>query len=136
METKQFKEDFEKFKKEFSESKFWHKLQQFGRSAGIKVTYSALLLYYLIKDEHVPVTTKAVLIGALGYFIFPIDIIPDVIPILGFADDLAVLLYAITEASKYITEEIQEKAKIKLTDWFGKFDESEVEDIDSKINRN
>ena len=135
METKQFKEDFEKFKKEFSESKFWHKLQKFGRSAGIKVTYSALLLYYLVKDEHVPITTKAVLIGALGYFIFPIDIIPDVIPILGFADDLAVLLYAITEASKYITVEIQEKAKIKLTDWFGKFDESEVEDIDSKINK-
>jgi uncharacterized membrane protein YkvA (DUF1232 family) len=127
--------DLDKYKKAFSESSFWAKVQKYAKIAGIKVVYAALLLYYLVVSENIPLKIKAIVIGALGYFIFPIDIIPDAIPILGFTDDLAVLLYAIAESAKYVTPEVQERAKKKLTEWFGYFDETDVNDIDQKLGR-
>lgn len=56
-------------------------------------------------------------IGALGYFILPIDLIPDAIPLLGFTDDAAVLIFIIKQLS-CIDEEVKKQAKEKLAEWF------------------
>lgn len=125
--------DFERYAQYFRESDFWNKLGNVARKAGIKIVYSALLLYYVMMDEAVPKTSKWLVAGALGYFILPFDFIPDFIPVLGFVDDLSILLLALGEVAHYIDEEIQEKAKNKLTEWFNTFDEGDVKDIDSKI---
>lgn len=69
---------------------------------------------------------KAIIVGALGYLISPIDVIPDAIPIVGLTDDLAVLLYVLNKIGN-VSEEIKEKAKSKLSKWF---DEDEIEEID------
>ena len=82
--------DFSKYAKGFSESKFWDKLAAFAKSAGLKVVAAALLLYYVLKSEDTPRADKAKIVGALGYFILPVDIIPDFIPVAGFTDDLLV----------------------------------------------
>jgi uncharacterized membrane protein YkvA (DUF1232 family) len=55
----------------------------------------------------------------LGYFISPIDAIPDVIPFVGYSDDLGVLVAAVATVSTYITDDVKAKAKAKLQDWFG-----------------
>ena len=69
---------------------------------------------------------KAIIIGALGYMISPIDVIPDAIPIAGLTDDLAVLLYVLKRVWTGIDPEIIAQAKEKLSKWF---DEEEIKEI-------
>ena len=62
---------------------------------------------------------KAGIIGALGYLISPIDLVPDLIPVVGYTDDAAAIAFAITAAQMYITDEIKEKAKERMREIFG-----------------
>ena len=66
------------------------------------------------------------IIGALGYMISPLDVLPDAIPIVGLTDDLAVLVYVLKKVWTEVDPDIQEKAKSKLSKWF---DEDEIEEI-------
>ena len=66
---------------------------------------------------------RAKIIGALGYFLLPIDIIPDFIPIAGYTDDLAALTWGVYCVIKSITPEVKANAAAKLHEWFGDFDE-------------
>ena len=79
---------------------------------------------------------KSVIIGGLGYFILPLDIIPDFIPIVGFSDDFTALVSVLIAVALYIDDDIKRKAKAKLNDWFKTIDEKELEEIDRKINHN
>lgn len=72
----------------FSTSELWNKIKNVAQKAGIKVVYAVLLLYYVATDGNVPAGDKAKIWGALGYFILPIDLIPDITPIVGYTDDM------------------------------------------------
>jgi uncharacterized membrane protein YkvA (DUF1232 family) len=58
--------------------------------------------YYCAFDPETPLTARAVLIGAVAYFVLPIDAIPDFIAVFGFSDDAAVLAAAIATAGAHI----------------------------------
>lgn len=103
----------------YSEESFWKKIGKFAKLAGKKVVYLALLLHYTLQSSQVSVGNKAIIVGALGYLICPIDLIADVIPILGFADDLAALTLAYKAVQTSITPEIEKLAQEKLQQWFG-----------------
>lgn len=115
------------YSKEYSESSFWDKVKKFASKAGSKVIYTALKLYYTMQSPDTPAWAKAVIIGALGYFIAPIDVIPDITPVVGFAEDLGVLAAAAASVVTNITPAIKAEAKRKMKDWFG---DSEMEDLD------
>lgn len=104
----------------FSEENFWIKLKKFALTAGREVVEKALTLYYTAQNPNVPAWAKTVVVGALTYFISPVDAIPDILVGVGFTDDLGVLLAAIATVSIYINAETKEQAQQKLTDWFGK----------------
>ena len=89
-------ENYGQYSKFYSEDSLWKKLKGFAGKAGIKVVYLALLLYYMLVDEAVDLKSKMTIGAALGYFIFPLDILPDLLPVIGFTDDLSVLLFAIS----------------------------------------
>ena len=116
-------EELVKYAGHYEENAFWEKLKKFGRVAGIKVTYAALLLYYVLKSPSTSGKDRAKIIGALGYFILPIDILPDFIPIAGFTDDLAALTWGVYCVIKSITPEVKANAAAKLHEWFGDFDD-------------
>ena len=78
---------------------------------GSKVLYPALQLYYLLQAKDVPVKAKTLIVGALGYLILPVDMVPDFIPALGITDDLSALMVALRTLNKYLTPEINQKAK-------------------------
>ena len=66
------------------------------------------------------------IIGALGYMISPLDVIPDAIPIAGLTDDLAVLLFVLKKVWTDVDPDIKQKAKDRLSKWF---DEDEIDEI-------
>ncbi len=117
METPDFNDD--KYRKNFSEEAFMKKVLKFAAKAGAKVIYPSFQLFYTMSAETTPYWARLMAIGALGYFISPLDVIPDVIPVIGYSDDLAVLLSAIMTLTPYITEEIKEKAKKSTRFWLG-----------------
>lgn len=116
-----------KYEKEYSESRLWEKIKKVAKKAGIKVIYYVLVLFYAMKSENVTMAEKALIIAALGYFILPIDMIPDIIPIVGYGDDAAVL-YGLIQKLDCIDERVKAQAKSKLKEWFGNYDESKLEE--------
>ena len=103
----------------FNDTKLWKKLKKVAKKAGRKAVYYVLVLYYVSRDPAVPTGLKLKVLGALGYFILPLDFIPDVILGLGFTDDLAALAWALFTMRKHITPEIEKKARERLREWFG-----------------
>lgn len=95
-----------------------NKIRKVAKTAGIKVVYGAMLLYYALLDDNVPLKDKAIVIGALGYFILPLDFIPDFLGVIGYGDDMTVLVYALKTIWDNITPETHNKARARLSDWF------------------
>jgi uncharacterized membrane protein YkvA (DUF1232 family) len=106
------------FGKEYSEASFRDKLFNFAKTAGREVVERALQLYFAAQASGTPTWAKSVIYGALGYFVFPLDAIPDPMPLVGYTDDLGVLAAAVATVAMYITEDVKEKARQKLNDWF------------------
>ena len=102
--------NLEKYQGDYSESKFWNK----AKSLGKKVLEPALTLYYVMKSPGTPAKIKFKIPGALGYLILPVDLIPDLIPVLGYTDDLAALVALVKTCANYITPEIKAQVKEKL----------------------
>ncbi|MBP5798905.1 MAG: DUF1232 domain-containing protein [Prevotella sp.] len=118
--------DFMNYGEKFSKKDFAEKIQRIAKRAGAKLVYAALILYYTLQSDKVSKKDKAIIIGALGYMISPLDVIPDAIPIAGLTDDLAVLLYVLKKVWTGIDPEIVEQARAKLSRWF---DEDEIAEI-------
>lgn len=118
----------ENMEKHYSEEKFWTKLKKFAVKAGHSVVYTALLLYYTLQKPDLPKKARITILAALGYFILPVDLIPDLAVGIGFTDDLGALGVALIQVAMHIDDEVKKKAKAKLTDWFGaNVDTSEVD---------
>ncbi|AHM57237.1 hypothetical protein EAL2_c19560 [Peptoclostridium acidaminophilum DSM 3953] len=124
-----------KYAAAYSDTKLFEKIIKFAKMAGIKVIYVALLLYYALQKPTIPAWAKTMIIGTLGYFIFPVDLIPDFMPIVGYTDDFAALMAALLAVTMYIDEEVKKKAKAKLHDWFGAYDEDELSEVDNNISK-
>ena len=121
------------YQKHYSDTSFWGKLKRIAKSAGIKVVYPALLLQYMMKSEEVSLTSKLIISAGLGYFILPIDFIPDFAPLIGFADDLGVMLLIIRKMGNNVTPEIKRNAREHLHRWFGETDESQLDHMETQM---
>ena len=124
--------DFMSYSNKFTSSDFIEKISRIAKRAGAKLVYSAFILYYTLQSDKIPVKDKAIIIGALGYLISPLDVIPDAIPIAGLGDDLAVLVYVLNKVWGNVSEDVKEKAKAKLNKWF---DEDEIAEIDTLLEK-
>jgi len=118
--------NYNQYSKYYSEDSFWKKMKGFAGKAGIKVVYLALLLYYMLVDETVELKSKLTIVAALGYFIFPFDLIPDFLPIIGFTDDLSVLMIATSIVKRNINETHRIKARKTMEQWFRGLNEFQV----------
>ena len=108
-----------KYSKNYSDDSFWEKIKGVIKTAGRVLIYKALQLYYVMQTSDCPMHIKTAIIAALGYFILPIDIIPDFIPGVGFTDDLGAIVAALAMAQAYVTDEVKANAKAMLDDIFG-----------------
>ena len=103
---------------EYSDRRFWNKVTKYAKKAGVEVIEKAICLWYVLQKPDTPAWAKATIIGALGYFICPIDAIPDMTPVVGYVDDLGVLMLAVATLAAYIDEEVREKAQKQIRRWF------------------
>jgi uncharacterized membrane protein YkvA (DUF1232 family) len=111
----------------FTPTGFIEKISRIAKRAGAKLVYAALILFYTLQSNKISIKDKAIIVGALGYLISPLDVVPDAIPIAGLGDDLAVLVYVLKKVWVDIDPSVKERAKEKLNDWF---DDDEIKEID------
>lgn len=121
--------DFMKYKDKFTQNGFVEKISRIAKRAGVKLVYAALILYYTLESDRVSIKDKAIIIGALGYLISPLDVIPDAIPIAGLGDDLAVLIYVLRKVWDEVSDDVKARAKTKLSQWFDGDELSKVDNL-------
>jgi uncharacterized membrane protein YkvA (DUF1232 family) len=91
---------------------FWRKARRVA--AGLPFAEDLLAAYYCAFDRKTPLQVKGALVGALAYFVLPFDFVPDVLPIIGFTDDAAVLAAAIKLVASSITDDHRAAARQAL----------------------
>ena len=105
---------YDDFKKYYAEKAFWKKVKEITRKAGRQILLKALELFFTAKSSNTPISMKTAIYGALGYFICPVDAIPDPTPVFGYSDDLSVLAAVLTFVGKYIDIEVHKRANSQL----------------------
>lgn len=91
---------------------FWDKLKKAGRK--LPFAEEAVAAYYCATDSRTPASARALLFAALAYFIAPIDMVPDLLAVIGFGDDMAVLMSVFAILKTNITDEHRSKARAFL----------------------
>jgi len=103
---------------DFSDVSFWDKVGTFGKTVGRELAERVLTMYYSLQDQDTPLWARTILVAALGYFICPIDAIPDVLPGAGYADDAGAIAVALGAVAVHIKPEHKQRAKQKAAEWF------------------
>ena len=98
----------------YTEEKFWNKITRMPGDTGCAVLRVACTLYVLLRESSTPVWAKTAIIGALGYFIFPLDAIPDILPGIGYADDLAMMTLLLGQLYAFINQDIKDQGESML----------------------
>lgn len=134
IQTKAMKKNpFKAYIKRFSEHGLWKKISHYAKKAGLKTVYSALLLFYAYKRKDTPVWAKNIVLGVLGYFLSPIDWMPDLTPIIGFTDDIGVLSFGLVTIAAYVNEDVRKQARDRLKQWFGEYDPAPLTEVDQQL---
>ncbi len=94
------------------ERKFWDKLRKYIRQ--VPFVGDLIAAYYCAVDPVTPLHVKAVLFGALAYFIMPLDLVPDVLTWVGFTDDAAVLYAALRTIAPHVKDRHRQQAKAAI----------------------
>lgn len=119
LEKINMEDSIEDMGKHYSDSKFINKIKKTGGKLAHKTLYAGLVLFYALKNPKLPQRSRLIILGALGYFILPVDLIPDFLPIIGLSDDAAILIAALVKLYEAIDDETKGQARKKMHDWFG-----------------
>ena len=112
--------EVQKYGPYYSDNRFWKKVERVAKKVGATVLLPVFTLYYMLQDDKVSLQHKAYIVGALGYFILPIDLIPDgILPVIGFTDDIAVMTLVLKLVKDSITPEIKARANARVSEIIG-----------------
>ena len=111
--------ELQKYEQHYNDASFLDKVTKYGKLIGVNALYKAVQLWFVMQKPDVPASTKAVIMGALGYLIAPLDFLPDLVPVLGYTDDLVAITFALIKVQGYIDEEVERKSKNLLAKIFG-----------------
>ena len=126
-------ENGDKLKKWFSDAQLSVKLGKVAKKVGSVILYPVLLLYNMYKSPSTSSKDKLMIIAPLAYFILPIDLIPDMILGLGYADDGIAVMAALKAITSSMTPEIIEQTKLMHKNLIGEIDPDIAENIESEI---
>lgn len=97
------------------ESGFWAHLKKYAKKLGRPVVENLLILFYAFPEASA--ADKAIIAGAIAYFILPLDVIPDILPG-GFVDDIGIIAAAVAKIRLSASPEVIQKAENKAKEWF------------------
>jgi uncharacterized membrane protein YkvA (DUF1232 family) len=103
----------------YSGPRLWKTLLKAAKAAGSKGLEAALVLFYCLKDRDTPAWARSVIIGALGYVVLPTDLLPDLLPGIGFTDDWGAVLAALGIVAAHIKETHRQLARTQLSRLLG-----------------
>jgi uncharacterized membrane protein YkvA (DUF1232 family) len=126
-------ENGDKLKKWFSEAQLSIKLEKVAKKVGSVILYPVLLLYNMYKSPSTSSKDKLMIIAPLAYFILPIDLIPDMILGLGYADDGIAIMAALKAITSSMTPEIIEQTKLMHKNLIGEIDPNIAENIENEM---
>ena len=109
-----------KYQDSCSEAGLLQKIRKYGSAIGLELLFKAVQLWYVLQKKDVPAKEKALIMGALGYLIAPLDFVPDLTPVLGYSDDLMAITFAFLKVQGYIDDEVKDEAKALLAKVFDK----------------
>lgn len=104
-------EQLEQHTEHYSDEKFVSKTKSVGKGLGFKALSAATTLYAALKSNEMSKANKLIILGALGYFIFPVDLIADLLPLVGLTDDAFIILTALAKVYSSITDEMKVEGK-------------------------
>lgn len=112
--------EVQKYGTYYSDNHFWKKIERVAKKVGATVLLPVFTLYYMLQNDKVPLKHKAYIVGALGYFILPIDFLPDgILPVIGFTDDIAVMTLVLNLVKDSVTPEIKAQAGQRVVEIIG-----------------
>ncbi|UOO89019.1 DUF1232 domain-containing protein [Vitreoscilla massiliensis] len=94
----------------FNDQGFLRKLARYALRLGRPVVEQLYALYFMLQSQDTPMRSKMVIVGALLYFVSPVDLVPDILGPLGFSDDLAVIAMVYKQMKIYLTADIRARA--------------------------
>lgn len=94
------------------EQRFWKKLKRF--LTRIPFAEDLIASYYCAADPETPGYVRTVLLGAIAYFILPVDMVPDMLAGLGFTDDASVLAAAVAAVGRHLQPRHRTRARRAL----------------------
>lgn len=103
---------------DYDEDGFWSKTKKYCKTIGKDSLEQVFRLYYGLESEKCSTKHKATIYGALAYLVSPIDIIPDLTPVLGYTDDMAVIAAALVAVAGCIDDVVKGRAKEKVDELF------------------
>lgn len=118
--------NYERYVQEFSPNRLLEKITKVAKKLGGKALCPFVLLYYLLIEGNIPLADKVKIIGVLGYFILPADVVPDFLVGVGYGDDLMGALLLLKSLKDNVTPELQAKAKARLQEWLP---EEEIKEV-------
>ena len=102
----------------YTEDGFWGKVRKFCKDIGKDSLEQVFRLYYALESEKCSAKHKTIVYGALAYLVSPIDIIPDLTPLLGYTDDMGLIATALVAVAVCIDDVVKTKAKEKVDELF------------------
>ena len=99
---------------EIDEGLLWKLLRRAGRS----VARPAIECLELVLDANTPLQVRLTMVAALTYLLFPLDLIPDFIPVAGFGDDVVAMTALLGLYRSHMSDAVRARAQRKLDQWF------------------
>lgn len=113
--------------------KLAHFLKVKLNTVGVKITYTAMLLFYAYNRSETPRWAKNIILGSLTYLLSPIDAIPDLTPLIGFTDDIGVLSFGLVTIACHIDDDVRIAAKNKVLSMYKNVDEEDFLEVDAQL---
>ena len=124
----------DKLKQYFSDNQLIEKLGNVAKKIGVKLLYPVVMLYNLFKSPHISAKEKTMIVTSLAYFILPVDLIPDFMIGVGFADDGVAIVMALKKMVPFITSEIMQQTKTMCKELIGDVDDAAMDAVMETID--
>ena len=112
--------EVQKYGTYYSDNRFWKKVERVAKKVGATVLLPVFTLYYMLQDDKVSLQHKAYIVGVLGYFILPIDLLPaGILTVIGFKNAIAVMTLVLKLVKDSITPEIKARANARVSEIIG-----------------